>query len=309
MIYTLTLNPAFDLHYYLQAFSVGEDNFADSFESEAGGKGINVSRCLQNIGVKSKAFFISGSDNEAEFLRLLDSYGIESDYLTVNGKIRENVSIHSQNADDTRVCVNGFSATDEAVTALFRKVCSVITPKDILVISGRLPHTVLKQTVINLLDEIKKAGVKLFIDSVSFDVSDLSFLKPYFVKPNRYEAKALFGTDDAIYTAQKLFDLGIENACITLGKDGAVYACREGVFTARLSNISPVSTVGAGDAFTAGFAAAASYGCTAAARLKVALACASASTLKKGTAPPELTELLSFYSTTILSKRNPSRSL
>ena len=62
MIYTVTLNPAFDLHYYLDSFSPFEDNFANYIETEAGGKGINVSRVLNNLGIENKAYFLSGKD-------------------------------------------------------------------------------------------------------------------------------------------------------------------------------------------------------------------------------------------------------
>lgn len=296
MIYTVTLNPAFDLHYYLDSFSPFEDNFANYIETEAGGKGINVSRVLNNLGIENKAYFLSGKENETRFLNLLDGYGINYDYISVNGKIRENVSLHSLNADDTRICVNGFRATDEAVDALLKKLKSVIVQDDVLIFSGRLPVNVSKLKIINNLLDFRNAGVKLYIDCASFELADFEALKPYFVKPNRNEANALFRTDDALSSAEKLFELGIENSCITLGGQGAVYACSHNIFTASVKKIKAVSTVGAGDAFTAGFAAAVEKGYPPEKRIRFAVACGSASALEKGTNPPLLTEVLKLSS-------------
>lgn len=296
MIYTVTLNPAFDLHYYLDSFSPCEDNFANAVETEAGGKGINVSRVLNNLGIENKAFFLSGKENEKRFLNLLDGYGIHYDYISVNGKIRENVSLHSTNADDTRICVNGFKANDKAVESLFEKLNSEIVQDDILVFSGRLPVNVSKQKIIKDLIDLKNLGAKLFIDCASLELPDLEVLKPYFVKPNRYEAKALLGTDDALTSAKKLFELGIKNSCITLGGQGAVYACLDNIFTVYTKEIKAVSTVGAGDAFTAGFAAAVEKGFPPEKRIKFAVACGSASALEKGTNPPSFAEVLKLFS-------------
>ena len=113
-IITLTLNPAFDIHCYVPAFAPYHENLAKITDNEAGGKGVNISRALTVNGVDNLAIVVVGDENGDSFLKRLTADKMNYLAITVEGRIRENITLHTDNADETRISFEGFK-TDESL--------------------------------------------------------------------------------------------------------------------------------------------------------------------------------------------------
>ena len=109
-IITLTLNPAFDIHCYTENFKPYHENLAKITDRDASGKGVNISRALKATGVDSLAFLVLGDENADSFERGLKADGLNYRAVTVSGRIRENITLHTEGADETRISFAGFRA-------------------------------------------------------------------------------------------------------------------------------------------------------------------------------------------------------
>lgn len=289
-IVTLTLNPALDIHYYMNGFEPFSENYADSVSKSAGGKGINVSRALSMIGVQNEAVVILGNDGATEFEELLKVSEISYNATYVDAKIRENVTVHPKAQKETRISLDSFKITDKAFSEAFN--LADCKNGDILVFAGRLPKGITKEQVIKKLKELAANGVLLAVDSNSFSADDIKELNPWFVKPNSDEAKALTGIEaedltSAYLAAEKLSrDYNIPNVLISAGSEGAAFYGEKGGFTVLVPKISVVSTIGAGDSTVAGFVGAFYKGESIIECLKTACASGTAACLSEGTEPP-----------------------
>ena len=227
MIYTLTLNPAIDYRMNTQKIIHGDTNRALSEELSFGGKGINVSRALSMLDVENRAVVILGNESAEEFKDLLSKSDISYEAVYCDAKIRENVTLHPHNDKETRISLDTFSITEENFNQSF--CLADLKKNDILIFAGRLPKGILKSAVIEKLKELAASGVLLAVDCNSFTPSDIKELRPWFIKPNSDEAKALTGIDaedlnSAYLAAVKLSkDYDIPNVLITAGKEGAAY--------------------------------------------------------------------------------------
>ncbi len=290
-IVTLTLAPAFDVHCYIENFMPYHENAARLISRDAGGKGINVSRALTAHGVKNTAAAILGKDNEGEFKGALLCDGIKLAAVTANGRIRENITIHTKGKGETRVSFEGFSGSDELLFELEKIIKNETVSDGFVILAGRLPSGVTKSAVKEFLLRLKEKGARLIIDSKSFDINDLRELRPWLIKPNEEEIFELFGLeyggfDDATALAERLYELGIDNVMLTFGGEGAMLVNKDGRLRARAPKITPISTVGAGDSSIAGFLVAMARGGTLADALKTAIAFGTAACLTEGTKPP-----------------------
>ena len=129
MIYTLTLNPAFDIHAQAGAFIPFHENLAHITSREAGGKGVNLSRGLTAAGVENRAVVLLGRENGAEFRKALK--GLNCQFIETEGRIRENLTIHSTNQPETRISFPGFQASGELLDSIS------IEPGSIVTVTGR----------------------------------------------------------------------------------------------------------------------------------------------------------------------------
>ncbi len=288
---TLTLNPAFDLYCRVPAFAPYHENLARFVAKDAGGKGINLSRALTANNVPNTALVVLGEENAPDFCRALAADGLTLRTLTVAGRIRENITILSDGAPETRVSFPGFSADAALLDRVEREVLSLSNGETVLTVTGRLPDGMTSADILPMLSRFSAHGVRLVIDSKSFSPDDLRALRPWLIKPNEEELTAYLGhaigSRANVRDAAKTFcDAGIEYALVSLGADGAMLVCREGVFCATPPKISVASTVGAGDSMIAGFLAAKTRGASSADALRTAVAYGTAACLREGTRPP-----------------------
>lgn len=294
-IVTLTLNPAMDIHCDCDDFRPFGESLAVNEVAYAGGKGLNVSRALHAAGVDSEAVLVLGEDNRADFEQKLKEEKLPYTPIGWPGRIRENITLHTSGKPETRISFAGFSAD----ASLLSKVEAALPPLeegDVLTLTGRDPEGLDIEDVKDFLLRQKKKGVRIVIDSRSFGLDDILAVKPYLIKPNDEEIAAYTGREisslsDAAEAASALRAGGIDNVMITLGGDGAVLSCDEGVFTSLVPPVEVLSTVGAGDSSIAGFLAAEAWGASAPDKLHTAVAFGSAACRQAGTAAPAVADI------------------
>ena len=285
MIVTLTLNPAFDVHCRAKSLALDRENIAEVSSRIPGGKGINLSRALCAAGTENRAVCLLGSENADEFCR---SLSLDLIKITVPGRIRENITIHTENGRETRISFRGFSCDDAVCDRLFELP---LKDGDILTLTGRLSDGMSLEKIKKMLIFYAEKGVKTVIDSKSFALSDIIECKPFMIKPNEEEMAEYFGDCDARQKARELVSLGVCNVMLSEGARGATLFCEEGTFRAVPPEIKAISTVGAGDSSIAGFLSAYIAGKSKLVCLKTAVAFGTAACLTEGTEPPRLSDI------------------
>ncbi len=306
---TLTLNPAVDLHCSAPTFRLHHENLAESVTREPGGKGINLSRALMakpsfSEPVSPETLIVLGSENASEFTAMLDAAGLSFTALTVPGRIRENVTIHPAAEPETRLSFRGFTAPRTLLDDVYEKITH--EAGDIVAFTGSLPRGVSSAAAEEFLLRLKADGVKLVIDSKSISLAALERIKPWLIKPNTEELAAYLGgnipEEELPGAAQKLYALGIENVMLSLGGDGAILACADGLFRAVNPKIDALSTIGAGDSAIGGFIAAYAAGADPSECLRRAVSYGSAACLLEGTKPPRGGDINRIYAEVRVAK-------
>ena len=282
MIYTLTLNPSFDVHVYTPEFRPFAENLVTLQVKQSGGKGVNMSRALCAAGVPNLAVVLLGKENGREFKDGLE--GLQCLFLETEGRIRENVTIHCENGAETRISYPGFTADKEILQQLS------FAQGDIVTVTGRSAIATDK-----LKAFLKELDVKIVLDSKSFTLEDIYDLKPWLVKPNEEELHSYFGSVGPYEAAKELQNKGVCHVLISQGGDGALLATEGRFWKANVPSVDVVSTVGAGDSMTAGFLAAYEAGKDYAQCLKTAVAFGTAACMEEGTTPPDMNKVREIY--------------
>ncbi|MBR7099282.1 MAG: 1-phosphofructokinase family hexose kinase [Clostridia bacterium] len=291
-IVTLTLNPAFDVHCYTKHFQPYHENLAHVTANDAGGKGVNISCALTVNGVENTALVVLGSDNGESFRSALEKDGIAYRRITVSGRIRENITLHTDNAPETRISFAGFTASDALIDQVEAELDGLLERESILTFTGRNPEGVTMSRIKQMLINLRNRGVRIVLDSRSFGKQDLIDVQPWLIKPNEEEIGAytdvnVTDLESAKQAAESLRAQGIENVMISLGAKGAMLSCKDGCYTAQAPKIEALSTIGAGDSSIGGFCAAATSGLEYADMLRYAVAYGSAACMTEGTLPPK----------------------
>ncbi|MBQ8213368.1 MAG: hexose kinase [Clostridia bacterium] len=291
-IITVTLNPAFDMHCYTENFQPFHENLAKITACEAGGKGINISRALTVNGVDNVALAVVGEENEEAFIKSLRADKMDVRSIRWSGRIRENITLHTNNAPETRISFSGFVA-DDSLVEIVEKELEVLTDGDtVLTFTGRNPEGVSIDATKEMLKKLKARGVKIIIDSRSFGKDDLIDVAPWLIKPNEEEIAMYTDVpvndfESAKKAAEALRAEGIENVMISLGSKGAMLSCIDGCYVAHAPKIKALSTIGAGDSSIGGFCAAAKLGLSYPDMLRYAVCYGSAACMTEGTRPPK----------------------
>ena len=290
-VYTITLNPAFDVYAKTSDFCAEKECLADIIRRDSGGKGINTSRALSVLGVENTAFLLVGEENKDEFIKELKGYNLDFRYVTVSGRIRENITLKSQGKKETRISFRGFYADKKSLDQLFSLLFENDLKDSYVTLSGSLPVGISAEDVLPYLKKAKDCGARIIIDSKNFTKADILSLAPFMIKPNEeeislYTEGSSDDIDSALRSAKSLQNQGIDNVIITLGPRGGVLANDRGVFSARPPKISVKSTVGAGDSTVAGFIYAVINNETGFDALKTALSVGTAACMSEGSEPP-----------------------
>lgn len=256
MIYTVTFNPALDYVLHLDNLVVGAINRTKTEQIVNGGKGINVSTVLKNLGVDNTALgFCAGFTGEA-LEKGINADGVKTDFVHLkNGFSRINVKIRAQ--EDTDINGQGPEIKDEDIEKLFLKLDS-LTQGDILVLAGSIPSTLPKDIYERILKRLDGKGVKAVVDATGELLVNVLKYHPFLIKPNNDELSEIFGktleTDEEIIEyAQRLREMGAENVLVSMGGWGAILVTADGCYKRGTAKGKVVNTVGAGDSMVAGF--------------------------------------------------------
>ena len=259
MIYTVTFNPSIDYIIRLENFTAGEINRVNYEQILPGGKGINVSIVLKNLGHDSTALgFLAGFTGVA-MQQMLHSFGVTDDFVRLDdGFSRINVKIKAES--ETEINGQGPVITEEAQRALFAKL-DRLTSGDTLVLAGSIPNTLPDDIYERIMEHLEGRGIRIVVDATKNLLRRVLKYRPFLIKPNNHELGEMFGVelktdDDIIFHAKKLQEEGATNVLISMAGDGAILLTAEGVFyrsTAPKGTL--VNSVGAGDSMVAGFLA------------------------------------------------------
>ena len=295
-IVTTTLNPAFDMHYEMKEFILFKENYVDSILISAGGKGINISRALTNSGIKNTAYVILGKENAENFVTKLNADGVIFKGVFCEGRIRENITVHTPGNPETRISLDSFSLTAEVLNQLLGELLQVVDHQTILTFSGRIPKGLPVDTVIDFLGELSIHRCLIAVDCNSFTMEELIRIRPWLIKPNEQEVKVLLGENvgsigQAMDAAVRIHECGVENVIVSMGKAGAAAAAGDSKYIVEVPPVTPLSTIGAGDSMLAGFIGAYASGALLEECLKNAAVFGTSACLTQGTNPPKACDI------------------
>ena len=258
MIYTVTFSPAIDYVVDLTKFEIGEINRTVQEQAFPGGKGINVSLVLANLGKSSVATGFLGGFTGDFIKKELAKRHISSGFIEVNGTTRINVKIRA--GKETAINGQGPHITNEEIEKLITQL-EQLGKDDLLVISGTVPKSLPDDIYEMILEKIKDNGVTVIVDATKEILLNTLKYHPLLVKPNKEELEEMFGVtiandQELIDNASKLLKLGARNVIVSLGGDGALLVGEGLTPTLRKAPQGKVvNTVGAGDSLVAGFIA------------------------------------------------------
>ena len=287
MIYTVTLNPAIDHFVSLPTFAAGGLSRAETEEFSFGGKGVNVSRVLKELGVPSVALgFIAGFTGEM-LEKGVKQNAITTDFVRVAGATRVNTKI-AASGEETELNGVGPTVSEADFSNLLCKVKTLDT-EDVLVLSGSLAKG-LSVNAYARLAAAAKDGVRVVVDTAGEPLKEALAAKPFLIKPNEAELRALCSDEggDPLTLAKRAQEMGARNVLLSRGAAGALLLTEGGdVFECAAPQGTVQSTVGAGDSLLAGFLAARDSGKSPADALRFGVAVGSATAFSVGLAKKE----------------------
>ena len=259
MIYTITFNPSLDYIVQVPSFQPGKINKTCFEKILPGGKGINVSIVLANLGHPSTAYgFLAGFTGE-EIERRLQSFGCSCQFIHVKeGLSRINIKMKSD--EETEINGMGPVIRPEDVEELF-SFLDLLQKDDILVISGSIPSCLQDDMYEKIMIFLQNRGIKIVVDATKKLLMNVLKYHPFLIKPNHMELGEIFGVnlhtkEDVIPYAKKLHELGALNVLVSMAKDGAVLVDAFGnVYDQKAPEGIVINSVGAGDSMVAGFLA------------------------------------------------------
>lgn len=259
MVYTVTFNPAIDYVVHTGEMKLGATNRSEREEMYFGGKGINVSIVLKELGIPSKALgFTAGFTGEAIEKGLADM-GIDTDFVRLtSGNSRINVKIKS--TEETELNGQGPDIDDKAIAALFDKL-DKLSDGDTLILAGSIPSSLPSDIYQRILERLSGRNIKAVVDATKDLLLNVLQYKPFLVKPNNHELGEMFGVEltsdeDIEKYARKLQDMGAVNVLISMAGDGAMLIDEQGkMHRCGVCKGTVKNSVGAGDSMVAGFTA------------------------------------------------------
>lgn len=259
MIYTVTFNPSLDYIVDVENFRLGMTNRTCSEQMMAGGKGINVSIVLQNLGIENTALgFIAGFTGE-EIRRQVSQIGICAQFISIpEGISRINLKLRS--IDGTEINGMGPTIGQAQLDALYEKL-DTLTDQDTLVLAGSIPASMPSSIYSDIMERLQEKGVTFVVDATKQLLLNVLRYKPFLIKPNNHELGELFGvtlsTREAVVPyARRLQERGARNVLISMAGQGAVLVAEDGsVHLTPAPKGTLVNAVGAGDSMVAGFLA------------------------------------------------------
>lgn len=257
MIYTVTFNPSLDYIVRLDSFTAGEINRVNYEQVLAGGKGINVSIVLKNLGHDNSALgFVAGFTGE-EIKRQLKDFGVKSDFVQLDEGFSR-INVKAKASTETEINGQGPDISVAKQQELFAQLDKLVEG-DTLVLAGSIPKTLPDDIYQRIMARLDGKGIRIVVDAEKKLLLNVLQYHPFLIKPNNHELGDMFGvkltTDEEIITyAKKLQEKGAQNVLISMAGDGAILLTAEGKsFKCPAPKGKLINSVGAGDSMVAGF--------------------------------------------------------
>lgn len=296
MIYTVTFNPSLDYIVTVRDFTLGQVNRTCEEIMFPGGKGINVSIVLKNLGMDSTILGFTAGFTGKEIQRRVVEMGCKEELIPIpNGLSRINLKLRSNEESE----INGMGPVidQEAIDALYRKL-DTLQKGDVLVLAGSIPSSMPETMYSDIMKFLDGKGVMIAVDATKDLLVNVLPYHPFVIKPNNHELGEIFHVkltdkEDVITYAKKLQEQGARNVLVSMAGDGAVLVAEDGsVFTSPAPKGKVVNSVGAGDSMVAGFV----YGYLSSGDYKTAfktgISCGSASAFSENLATREEVEAI-----------------
>lgn len=259
MIYTVTFNPSLDYIVSVEDFKLGLTNRTNSELLLPGGKGINVSTVLMNLGIESTALgFVAGFTGD-EIVRRLEQMGVRNGFIKIEeGFSRINLKLKS--IDGTEINGQGPVIGETKVQSLMTQL-DELGEGDVLFLSGSIPASMPDDAYQKIMERLDGKGVQIIVDATKDLLMNVLPHHPFLIKPNNHELGEIFGEElksreSVVPYAKKLQEMGAKNVLISMAGEGAVLVAADGtVYEAPAPKGTLVNGVGAGDSMVAGFMA------------------------------------------------------
>ena len=257
MIYTVTFNPSLDYIVRLDDFAAGRINRVSYEQVLAGGKGINVSIVLKNLGLDNTALgFLAGFTGE-EIKSQLKDFGVTSDFVQLD-KGFSRINVKAKAGSETEINGQGPDISEKKREELFKKL-DKLTAGDTLVLAGSIPKTLPDDIYEHIMARLDGKGIRIIVDAEKNLLLNVLKYHPFLIKPNNHELGDMFGVElksdeEIIAHAKKLQEKGATNVLISMAGDGAILLTSDGkAYKCPAPQGKLVNSVGAGDSMVAGF--------------------------------------------------------
>lgn len=293
MIVTVTMNPAIDKTIEIDRLNRGNLNRIEKIEYDAGGKGINVSKTIHELGGESIATGFLGGNAGRVIEEILDSRGIKHDFVWVDGETRTNTKVCEQDGTVTELNEKGPEVTPEQLTNLLEKLDDLADDNVLFILAGSIPGNMEKDIYARIIERVHKKGAKVLLDADGELFRKGLEQKPDMIKPNQWEIEELQGFSHGvsdkklINVAEKMQKDGIDTVVISLGKNGALFVCGSYVAKGMPLKVDVHSTVGAGDAMVAAMAYSFEKKMEPRETARLCMAVSAGAVMTVGTKPPE----------------------
>jgi len=289
VIVTVTLNPAIDQTLVLDRFVAGDTLRVRASRFDPGGKGINVSRVVKELGGQTVAMGFAPGGLGRYIEQTLKSEGIECDFVHTKGETRTNITIVDETRHMQTILSDPGPETDEKfVEQLLGKLRKRLKANDWLVIAGSIPPPLAPKVYAEMIGLAREKWVHAVLDADGPALAAGIAAKPEMVKGNRRELERLLSRhlddeESTLKAAHVLREMTIRTAVVTRGREGAIAECDEGSWRSLAPRVRAVSAVGSGDAFLAGVVLSLSHGGTMEEALRLGVAAGTAAVLTPGT--------------------------
>ncbi|TKH42865.1 1-phosphofructokinase [Paenibacillus sp. FSL R10-2782] len=255
MIYTVTLNPSIDYIVEVDDLKLGDLNRMKRDLKLPGGKGINVSRLLNQLGADSTAIGFLGGFTGRFINDTLREESIKTDFVIIEDDTRINIKL--KHGDETEINGLGPAIREQEADALVQKL-SGLQKNDIVVLSGSIPPSLGGDFYDRLINVCQQTGAEFVIDTTGEALMKSLVHKPLLVKPNHHELAELFGVtihskEEIVTYGRKLLETGAKNVLVSMAGDGALLITADEVYHANVPAGTVKNSVGAGDSMIAGF--------------------------------------------------------
>lgn len=289
MITTITLNASIDKAYYMErAIENGTVMRVGSVRNTAGGKGLNVARIVHLCGERVLASGLVGGYNGNYLEKLLDQDGIRHDFDHIQGETRSCINILDEQFGSTEYLEPGCQVTEEEEKNFLDRFPGIIKDSDVIAISGSVPCGVSRDIYQKMVMAAKKDGKQVILDTSGDLLENGIQACPAVVKPNKDEMEMLFhrkieGIEDVIACGKKIREQKIPWVVVSLGGEGAMLFCKEGIFQGKPPKVDVVNTVGCGDSMVGALAVSLHRKDDPEKALRFAIAVAAANAMSAGT--------------------------